>query len=326
MKDDTKYDLTEEEFQRSLSIAELATFMNAQGVEKPKSIFVVAQPGAGKTALKAYTKNIAQSNGYFLNPIEFNPDEISVHHKYYKEIMEEFPNDSYRILQRFTRPALDNYLRQRAVEFKCDIIQEGTFASTQGYIDIIDFQRNGGYSSFRKIPFNSNNQDQKFVQGGYNIEINCLAVNRFESLLSCFEREQYFIEMGLPPRSVTIENHDRAYENMLNTIDLIEEGKMFDKIQVFRRGKIEDRPELIYDEKEKKYPKVSDFIKLERKRQEKELFNNPDIYIERLNSLRKKVKQNKDNNSSLLDRINKLEEIFKEELEKYKNSKEDYVH
>lgn len=325
MDDDTKYDLTEEEFRRSLIVAEFSTFMDVPRVEKPKSIFIVAQPGAGKTALKIYARKKAQSNGECMHPIEFNPDLISLHHKYYKEIIEEFPNDSYRILQRFTRPALDDYLRQLAVEFQCDIIQEGTFASTQSYIEIIDFQRKGSYSSFKKIPYD-NGQNKKNVQGGYNIEINCLVVTRFESLLSCFEREQRFIEKGVPPRSVTIENHDRAYENMLHTIDLIEEGKMYDKIQVYKRGIVEENPELIYDVEEKRYPKVSEFIRLERKKQEKELLSNPDDYLKRINILKEKVMQNKEKRSSLLDRINRLEEMFKNELEKYKNSKDEQEH
>ena len=43
--------------------------------------------------------------------IEFNPDVIAIYHKYYDEILEEYPNESYRLLQKFVAPALDQYLR-----------------------------------------------------------------------------------------------------------------------------------------------------------------------------------------------------------------------
>ena len=83
MGKDAKYDLTQEEYNKSLAMAEIATFMNAYGVKNPKSFFIVGQPGAGKTALKAYVSNMAQAKREIINPIEFNPDEISIHHKYY---------------------------------------------------------------------------------------------------------------------------------------------------------------------------------------------------------------------------------------------------
>jgi len=114
--------MDKKDFQRCLVAAEISTFVDAQGVNKPKSIFTVAQPGAGKTALKSYIINEAQKNDDFLKFIEFNPDEISTHHKYYSEIIEKYPDNSHQILQRFTRIALDEYLRQRAVEMRCNIM------------------------------------------------------------------------------------------------------------------------------------------------------------------------------------------------------------
>lgn len=95
----------------------------------------------GKTGLKSFLINESQSLGSFSKFIEFNPDEISTHHKFYPEIIQNYPDDSYTILQRFTRRALDEYLRQRAVEIRCNIMQEGTFGSTDSYIEILNFQK-----------------------------------------------------------------------------------------------------------------------------------------------------------------------------------------
>ena len=178
-----KYDLTPEEFETSLKMAELAVFMNAQKSNRPTSVFVVAQPGAGKTGLKTYIKREYKKSDLQGGFIEFDPDVVAFYHKYYREILKEFPEESYKRLQKFVAPALDEYLRYRAVQFRNNILQEGTFASP-GYIKILDFQKNGG-----KLPFKKDTT----VGGNYFIDINILAAHRFESLLSAYEREQYGI-------------------------------------------------------------------------------------------------------------------------------------
>ncbi len=311
-----EYDMDKKDFQRCLVAAEISTFVDAQGVNKPKSIFTVAQPGAGKTALKSYIINEAQKNDDFLKFIEFNPDEISTHHKYYSEIIEKYPDNSHQILQRFTRIALDEYLRQRAVEMRCNIMQEGTFGSTEGYINILDFQKNGGNAEIGEVQKNGKRKI-KHVNGNYEIEINLMAVNRYESLLSCFEREQDFAEMKLPPRAVTIENHDRAYDKMLETVAIVEREKLFDKMRVFKRGYVESKPELIYIAGDNRFPSVVDAIKSERDKQQRELFNNPDQYIKRMENLNKRAKEY--NNSSLIRRLDNLNNTFTKELNQYNN-------
>ncbi len=85
---DHKYDLTNEEYNRCLLMAEMATFIRSERVEEPRSIFVVAQAGAGKTGLKNFLINEAQDQGKLPSYTEFNPDEIAIYHniigKYYK--------------------------------------------------------------------------------------------------------------------------------------------------------------------------------------------------------------------------------------------------
>ena len=221
--------------------------------------------------------------------IEFNPDDIAVHHEHYKEILREFPDQSYKILQRFVQPALDTYLRQRAVELKNNIVQEGTFGSTDGYINIMDVQK----------------------KGGYFVDINVLAVDRFESLLSCYEREQYFQDVGLPPRTVTMVNHDRAYDNMLNTIRIIEQKGLADRMRVFRRGYTIERPDLVHISGDGRYASVVDCIIAQRCKNRKEILHNPEEYLGRLEVLKEKS-----NEDVRLRKLEELEKQFREEMEK----------
>lgn len=315
----SEYDMDEKEFQKSLVSAEIATFAEAQKSDKPKSIFTVAQPGAGKTGLKTYIINEAQINSGFTKFIEFNPDQISTHHKYYSEIIEKYPDESYKILQRFTLIALDEYLRQRAVEMRCNIMQEGTFNNTNGYLRILDFQKNGGKAEVGEVQADGKRKSI-YIDGNYNIEINTMAVNRYESILSCFEREQDLDEMHLPPRVVTIENHDKAYKNMLDTIAIIEREKLYDKMRVFKRGYVESKPELIYVAGDDRFQSVVDVIKEERLKQEIELFNNPATYFDRIEKLNVRAENYK--NASLVHRLKDLKEIFSKDLEERQNDKE----
>lgn len=312
-KDNSKYDLTQEEYNKCLAMAEIATFMNGDTVENPTSIFVVAQPGAGKTGLKSYVVNEAQDNRNLSSYIEFNPDDISIYHKYYQEILEEFPDESYQILQRFVKPALDTYLRQRAVELRNNIVQEGTFGNTDAYIKVVNFQKNGGNAQIGKLK-EDGTREKKFVKGNYNIDINILAVDKFESLLSSYEREQYFRDNGLPPRVVIPEYHDDAYEKILETTRIIERKGLFNRIRVFKRGYSADRPELVYVSGDNKYPTAVEAVIAERSRNRQNLLRNSEGYLQRIYNLRERVKQN--GIQQQLDRLGELEKLFQFELEK----------
>lgn len=316
MKDNTKYDLTEEEYQICLKKAEMQVFLNARKSKHPTSIFIVAQPGAGKTGLRTY---IERESGKLKSFIEFDPDEVAIHHKHYHKILEEFPKESYSILQRFVSPALDTYLKKKAVQLRANMIQEGTFAATNAYIDILDFQKNGGNANIGPMNENGEREEVK-VQGGYEIDVNVLAVHRFESLLSSYEREQYdFIEHNLPPRAVTAPNHDRAYNNMINTIRNIEGRKLSDNIRVFKRGKEEEQPEVIYETGSKKYPSAVEAILQEREKNRVQILSNPEVYRQRIAKLKQRVSQNKNvaNAQIQIVKIEELEQEFEQDLEQY---------
>lgn len=308
---DTKYDLTNEEYNKCLLMAEIATFMKSEVAEEPKSIFVVAQAGAGKTGLKRFLINEAQDNEDITSYTEFNPDEIAIYHKYYREILEEFPDSSYKILQRFVSPALDTFLRQRAVELRNNLVQEGTFGSTEGYLNILDFQKNGGQANIGPMK-KDGTRETKNIQGNYKIDINVLAVDRFESLLSCYEREQYFRDNNLPPRVVTPKNHDYAYYKMLETLRKVENRNLFDRIRVFKRGQLVDKPELVSINGDGKYSSSVGAIVTERAKDRQKLLKESDKYLKRIQTLKEKASVNGIHEQ--LERLDKLEIEFKEEI------------
>ena len=292
-KDIKKFDLSEDEYFECLTRAEINSFISGEQAqsENPRSIFVVAQAGAGKTGLKSFVIKEAQEAGIIPGYIEFNPDDIATYHKYYKEILKEFPDESYAILQKFVSPALDTYLRQAAVARKFNLVQEGTFGNTDVYVEIIDFQKNGGKADIGDR-IESGYREVIDVPGGYLVDVNVLAVDRFESYLSSLEREQYYRESGLPPRVVTLGNHDYAYNRIIDTLRILEERHLIDNGRVFRRGPIPVEPKLVYNMGDQEYPTLADAVIGERQKNHIELLKNPSDFYDRINSLRARINSN----------------------------------
>lgn len=90
-------------------------------------------------------------------------------------------------------------------------------------------------------------------------------------------------------------------------------------MRVFKRGIIEQKPELIYVAEDKKFSSTSEAIRYERKKQEKQLFANPTTYLERIENLKQRVEAS--SNLSLKNRLNSLENIFYTELETRRHAK-----
>lgn len=312
-----KYDLTPEQFQKNLGAVELELFMGGRRVAedyRPYSVYVVAQPGAGKTALRSSIEVEYQVETADHPFVEFNPDDVAIRHEYYREILREYPDESYQILQKFVSPALDDYLKPKAVELRSNIIQEGTLSNTDAYVKILDFQKNGGKALIGEL-HEDGSREEIDVNGGYFIDINVLAVDRYESLLSSYEREQEFRDLGLPPRAVTEANHDSSYDKILNTISEIEKRGLGDRIRIYRRGIVKSMPILVYDtgRANSKITAVEK-IKEERNNNRKELMVDPEKYLSRIRNLKDRVSKN--GTETQMKKIDELEKQFIAELQK----------
>lgn len=132
-------------------------------------------------------------------------------------------------------------------------------------------------------------------------------------MLSSYEREQYFIETGLPPRAVIPEYHDKAYSNLLKTVEEVEKRGLYNRIKVFKRGNIESQPELVQVTGDEKYPSVVECIKQTRFSERKKILANVADYKGRIEALKRRVKT-----KVQMDKIEKLEEEFNICLEQQK--------
>ena len=179
-------DATRQIVGRVRSLSELAS-------PQPKIVFTVGQPGSGKTTLGKYIKSKYSEMGECI--VEESSDKIAKYHRDYNELLKLLPDDCYKLTRQFVRPA-EPKIYGKIRENKISIIQEKSLNRSENDYEFL----------------------QKFIDAGYNTEINIMAVDKYESFLSCIERDISLIELGQEPRPVSRINHDRMYEPMLDEI------------------------------------------------------------------------------------------------------------
>ena len=285
----SKYTLNYEQYKKSLNTVIISLLSCADISKTPTSSFVVSQPGSGKTGLATHVLSTIEPSS-----VKIDPDLIATYHQKYNEIIDEIPNQSYTELQKFVRTALNNTLRPLGVEQNLNLLSEGTFADTNGYLDIIRHQKNSGYK----------------------IDIHTIVTHRLESLLSAFERQQSCFSRGLPPRVVLINHHDNAYNQIFETFDKIISEQLFDEINIYTRGEKEYSPKLKYKFDKANSINVKNTIQFIRNQELEKILSNPTTYSSRISNLKNQILQNPDSliKTQQLTQLSQLENDFKKEL------------
>lgn len=164
---------------------------------------------------------------------------------------------------------------------------------------------------------------QVFKRNGYTVEINIMAVDKYESFLSTIERDMSLIELGFEPRPVARSNHDRMYEPLLKELVEIQKRRISTNINVFIKNRSTLRPQLVWATGDKKYPSAQDAVIEERYKERKELLRKPQFYLQRIDEARNKIlgmveeERLRDN---YINGITQLESEFLNELALDRNS------
>ena len=101
-------------------------------------------------------------------------------------------------------------------------------------------------------------------------------------------------------------------KNSQKLYGVVEKKNLFDTIRVFRRGYLIDKPELICISGDGKYSSAVEAVSVERLKDRNELLRNPEMYLKRIEALRKRISKNGIN--AQLDRLEKLENEFNKEV------------
>lgn len=304
MVDYNKYKLTEEDirngaedFLSQLLIEARRRKVDARKIEdlssdNPKVSYVVGQPGAGKTSLsKHMQKEYEEKNE---SVVEIGSDKIATYHKDYNELLQLLPEECYVISRQFAIPA-EKIISEKLRSNRISIIREISLSK--------------GEKDYQNI--------KKFKESNYNVEINIIAVDKYESFLSCIERDIKLLELGYDPRPVARINHDRMYDSFLQELIEIQRRNICDKINVFRRGKALNQVDLVYTTGDQNYATAQDAVISERARNKRQILAEPQKYLSRLAEVRKKIEgliQDEKMRHNYLNEINQLEIEFLQEM------------
>ena len=261
--------------------------------DKPTIIYLTGQPGSGKTTLGKYLQMQLAQQGKCA--VEVGSDKIATYHKYYNELLKLLPNECYSLSREFVKPAKP-VIFNKLIANKLNILRECSL--TKGEKDY--------------------NGMQKFIDSGYEVDINIMAVDKYESFLACTERDIKLMELGFDPRPVARANHDRMYSPLLQELIEIQKRGLSTRISVFTRGGNSSiHPRLAWSTGDNKYQNAHEAIISERAKERKILFQKPQEYLQRISDAKQSISlmiTEKRLRNNYLEGLDQLEAEFVNEL------------
>ena len=80
----------------------------------------------------------------------------------------------------------------------------------------------------------------------YQKIVKVIATSDIESLLSMFERHDAMMSIGENSRLVGVDAHNATYEGVPETLGILEQEGLADRIEVYVRGKDARKPKMVY--------------------------------------------------------------------------------
>lgn len=222
-----KYKLDEEEHNKiSKSINEIM-IRGKTSQQNPIAIIDIAPPGSGKTGLNGMGVSQFRNN----NVVVVNSDELKPFHPKANEIAKLYPKYYTKVTNQESNAWTDN-LFNSAVNGNYNIIFEGTGRNIKLLKKMINMMYN------------------------YKIIVRVMAVNELNCLMSIIERYEGQVSEKGWGRLVTLEHFYKAYNEMIDSIQQIEEINEIDLLEVYIRGEKATEPIKIYSSNSKEFLNV----------------------------------------------------------------------
>lgn len=214
-----KYKLSDEQISNITQVIINTLTHNKLPSKNPLAIVVGGQPGAGKTALINYTKQISNERDF----IVIDNDFFRSFHPKAEEIKQFFPEFFTQATDQLgmgITSSIINYF----VENNYDLIFHQTLKNQRIGDDAIS----------------------KFKDFGYTVGVRVFAVPFYESSMSQIERYLGQAEKLGYCRYATAEGHTTAYLGLPNTVEYLENNSLYDFIEVFKRSSNIAKPITVY--------------------------------------------------------------------------------
>ena len=268
----------ESKFKEYLNKAVITATTGKRPTKDKTLVIVGGQPGAGKSRLIGPSNAELENNAVI---VDF--DELRAMHPSYGDVSRNYPEITYKILQKDTdtlKVMLQNYL----IEHDYNVIYEGALRNVKGFLEL----------------------GQAFKNGGYNVNMNVMAVPKLESYGSTLVRYAYNLLTDRIPRWVEKSAHDDAYDAMLKTIQAFKENGIVDNINVYMRSI--DVPKKIYSTGKGQFRDAISAILYGRETDRRKAVEN---YPEKYNFVKQVFEQKQ---PELLDRLAGWQELYNKEI------------
>lgn len=266
----TEYRLSEEERNEIGNKINAIMLAGKEHSEHPIAIINIAPPGSGKTGLNGYACAQFKDN----NAVIINSDELKPFHPKIDELAKKYP-------QYYTK------VTNQESNFWTDNLFDATVAGNYNVI----FEGTGRNLKLLKTMM------QKMQ--GYKIIVRGMAVNEMNCLMSIIERYEGQVKQKGWGRLVMLDHFYKAYEEMLDNIQEIEQSEIADIIEVYTRGEVPSKPIRLYNSRKREFKDARTAVSVGRQRDRK----NAEQYYEKSFSKRQVTSTYFTEERKILDRI-----------------------
>ncbi|MFJ1751277.1 zeta toxin family protein [Streptomyces sp. NPDC088116] len=189
----------------ALIVPDLLARATAQ--ERPIVVYVVGQPGSGKTRMTPMIRRTLRGR-----PVRISGDDFKIAHPDYLKLLEEEPRTAgarIRTDYRAWQALAEQYVRER----RSDVVIEVAPSSGAAFVDSVSLYR----------------------RAGYRVEIVVLAVRAADSLQGTAARYAQVSGYGGPARFTTTSGHDTHFAALADAVAAAEHTHTVDAVTVLRR-------------------------------------------------------------------------------------------
>lgn len=236
----TEYKLSEDERNEIGNKINAIMLAGKKTSEQPIAIIDIAPPGSGKTGLNGYACAQFKDN----NAVVINSDELKPFHPRIDELAKKYPEYYTKVTNQESNFGTDN-LFDVAVASRYNVIFEGTGRNLKLLTKMMSKMH------------------------GYKIVVRGMAVNELNCLMSIIERYEGQVEQKGWGRLVMEDHFYKAYDEMLENIQAIEESGMADIVEVYTRSDNPSRPLRIYSSRNREFKDARTAVIVGRERDRK---------------------------------------------------------
>lgn len=185
-------------------------FRDVVSQDRPTAIFLGGQPGAGKSqTLAAAIAEMSAKGGV----VEIVGDDLRPYHPMFRELMRSDDQNMARYTQADAGKWVEKSLAY-AAEHKLNIVFETTMRTPDAVAPLL----------------------HRFQSAGYQVDARLLAVNPALSELGILQRYVDQVDKHGHGRMVPPAIHEAALKGMLASADRIQDERLADRVDVYRRG------------------------------------------------------------------------------------------